>query len=114
MGRYQRRFSELMELLKLTGLRSDDLPANLRVRKMEGEDLCWLVSFRSEYFLVWYNGGEIGCTKVNSGEDRFFPMDSDGVLLSAGTIWYRLAQCLQGDEIDYTERFDDLTLEMFR
>lgn len=56
-------------------------------------------------FLVWDNGGEIGVSKVNSGEiPRFFPTTHFEEALDAETLAYRLRQVVLGRLIDFEYR----------
>lgn len=56
-------------------------------------------------FLVWDNGGEIGVSKVNAGEDaRFFPITYFDEALDAETLAYRLRQVVLGRSIDFEHR----------
>lgn len=67
-----------------------------------------IIRYKSIWYTLTDNGGEVNVEKINSPELRPFPtVDSKDGSLNTETLMYRLFKVLNGEEIDYQHRESD-------
>lgn len=96
-------YEEMFDWLKHMRF-EDSPPLNLTVQRIEDSEGTRFVRVHGRAYLVWDNGGEVGCELLNTQEVRFFPLDCDGIELDSGTLAHRLVCVIKDEPIDYAFR----------
>jgi len=91
----------------LSSLKRPCPPMNWSARPVGTDGKTMLLEVYGVSFLVWDNGGELGCEKVNSGEPRFAPLTYGRFKLNEVTMAYRLAALIRDEVYSYSTRFPD-------